>query len=58
MSWEHTNLDGYTEWSRSTCRDEREAGLVPLEHCIYDMCLVETAVNISPSPTRRQEAEG
>ena len=57
MSWERTNLDGYTEWFRNTCRGGREADLVPLGHYIYDMCLVGTTVNISPSSTRRQEAE-
>jgi len=52
----HTNLDGYTEWFRNTCRGEREADLVPLGHYIYGMCLVEMPVNISP--TRRLETEG
>ena len=41
MSLGHTNPDGYNEWCRSICRGEREVDLVPLEHCIYDMCLVK-----------------
>lgn len=52
VGWEHTNLDECTEWSRSICRGEREVDLVLLGHCIYDMCLVEMPVSISPSPTR------
>lgn len=57
MRREHTNLDGYIEWSQNICRDERGADLVPLEHYIYDMCLVETSAGVSPLPTRRSEAE-
>ena len=51
VSLERTNLDGCTEWSRNICRDGRGVDLVPLGHYIYDMCLVEGPVNISPSPT-------
>ena len=54
MSWERTSPDGYTEWFRNTCKGGRGADLVPLGHYIYDMCLVETPVNISPLPTRRK----
>ena len=57
MSRERTNLDGCTEWSRNTCKGEREADLVPLEHYIYDMYLGERPVNISRSSTRKLEAE-
>ena len=57
MSRGHTNPDECNEWSRSICRGEKEVDLVPLGHCIYDMCLAKLPVNISPWSTRMQEAE-
>ena len=53
MSRGRTILDGCIEWSQSICRDGRGVDLVPLERCIYGMCLVEASVNNSRSPTRR-----